>query len=95
MGSVEIHILGQKYIVRGDENPEYIRQLADFLNTKLQEVYAISPNITPLKATILTALNIADELHKVKREYISASQSIKSMQQKAETLIGLLDQTEE
>ena len=91
MGSVEVHILGQKYIIKGSENPENIKRLADFVNEKLQEVYSISPSITPLKAAILASLNIADELHKVKNEYSTVSSSIRSVEEKANTLLELLD----
>lgn len=91
MGSVEVHILGQKYIIKGNENPDNIRKLADFVNEKLQEVYSISPNITPLKAVILTALNIADELQKLKNEYSAISTSIKAFEDKTEILLQLLD----
>ncbi|MDI6729609.1 MAG: cell division protein ZapA [Thermodesulfovibrionales bacterium] len=91
MGSVEVHILGQKYVIKGDASPEYIQQIADFVDEKLKEVYTTASDITPLKAAILTALNIADELHRVKREYNSISQGIKSIENKADSIIRLFD----
>lgn len=91
MGSVEVYILGQKYVLKGDASPEYIRELADFVDRKLKEVHSNTANITPLKAAILTALNIADELHKVKNDYNSISQNIKSIENKADTIIKLFD----
>lgn len=91
MGSIEVTILGQKYVIRGDASAEYIKEIADFVDNKLKEVYNASPDITPLKAAILTALNIADELHKIKNEYNSISQSIKSIENKADSIIRLFD----
>lgn len=91
MGSIEAHILGQKYVIKGDAPSEYIQQIADFVDEKLKEVYTTAPDITPLKAAILTALNIADELHRVKREYNSISQGIKNMENKADSIIRLFD----
>lgn len=91
MGSVEVHILGQKYVIKGDAPAEYIQQIADFVDEKLKEVYTAAPAITPLKAAILTALNIADELHRVKREYNSISQGIKNIEDKADSIIRLFD----
>jgi cell division protein ZapA len=91
MGSIEVHILGQKYVIRGDAPPEYIQQIADFVDEKLKEVYTTAPDITPLKAVILTALNIADELHRVKQEYNSVSQGLKNMENKADSIIRLFD----
>jgi cell division protein ZapA len=91
MGSIEVHILGQKYVIKGDAPPEYIQQIADFVDEKLNEVYTTAPGITPLKAAILAALNIADELHRVKQQYNSISQGIKSIENKADSIIKLFD----
>jgi cell division protein ZapA len=76
MGSVEVYILGQKYTIKGDASEEYIRQLADFVTGKIKEVSDASPTITPLKATILAAVNIADELHRLKTEQEDVARSI-------------------
>jgi len=92
MGNVEVYILGQKYIIKGDnESPEYLAQLAGFVDEKLREVYEAAPHITPLKAAILAALNISDELHRVKKDHKSISQSIKSIEDKADSIIKLFD----
>ncbi|HAK88250.1 MAG: hypothetical protein A2077_03600 [Nitrospirae bacterium GWC2_46_6] len=91
MGSVEVHILGQNYVIKGDAPSEYIKHLADFVDEKLKEVYGNAPDITPLKAAILAALNIADELHKVKNDYKSVSQSIKNIEDKTESIIRLFE----
>ena len=92
MGNVEVYIFGQKYVIKGnDESPEYLVQLAEFVNGKLKEVYAVAPNTTPLKAAIIAALNISDELHKAKKHNNSISQSIKNMEEKADTIIRLFE----
>ena len=91
MESVEVYILGQKYVLKGEGSPEYIRELADFVDGKLKEVYSLSPNITPLKASILASLNIADELHKIRDEYNSISKNIKNIEKKADSIIRLFD----
>ncbi len=91
MAVTEVYILGQKYALRGDEPPEYLEDLARLVDERLKEVYAHSPNITPLRAAILTALNIADEMHKIKKEYALISQSIKSIEDKADSIISLFE----
>jgi cell division protein ZapA len=91
MGTVEVHILGQKYVIKGEVPADYIKQLADFVDERLRDVYASYPNITPLKAAILASLNISDELHRVKKEYNSVSESIKNIENKADTIIKLFD----
>lgn len=76
MGSVEVYILGQKYTIKGDAPEEYIRQLAGYVTVKIKEVSDVSPTITPLKASILAAINIADELQKLKNEQEDITRSI-------------------
>jgi cell division protein ZapA len=91
MGSVEVNILGQKYIIKGDASPEHIRQLAEIVDQKLKEVYSNVPNITPLKAAILAALNIADELQKLKIQYNNIAQELKNIEDKTDNIIRLFD----
>jgi cell division protein ZapA len=91
MENVEVYILGQKYIIKGDASADYIKHLSDFVDRKLKEAYLNSPNITPLKAAILASLNIADELHRLKDEYNAISQGIRQMEDKTDTIIKLFD----
>jgi len=88
MGSTEVYILGQKYTIKGDAPEEYIRELASFVDKKLKEVYNASPNITPVKASILAALDIADELFKIKNQQ---EEMTKHIEEKTETLAALFD----
>lgn len=87
MGSTEVYILGQKYTIKGDEPEEYIRDLASFVDKKLKEVYNSSPNITPVKASILAALDIADELFKLKNQ----QGELTRIEEKASALASLFD----
>lgn len=88
MGSVEVYILGQKYTIRGDASEEYIHRLADYVQEKIKEVYDNSPNISPLKASILASITIADELHKLKDEQENIA---KSIEEKTVALTRLFD----
>ncbi len=88
MGSTEVYILGQKYTIKGDAPEEYIRELAAYVDRKLKEVYNASPNITPVKASILAALDIADELFKMKTQQ---EEITKHIEEKAATLASLFD----
>ena len=88
MGSVEINILGQHYFIKGDASEEHIKKLAAYVDEKLKEIYAANPNITPLKASILASLNIADELHRIRDEQETVTRNI---EEKANALTGLFD----
>jgi len=88
MGSVEVYILGQKYTIKGDAPEEYIQQLANYVQDKIKEVYNNSPSITPLKASILAAITIADELHRLRNEQENLT---KSIEEKTVELTRLFD----
>ena len=88
MGSTEVYILGQKYTIKGDAPEEYIRELASFVDRKLKEVYNAAPNITPVKASILAALDIADELFRTQREQEDLT---KHIEEKTQILTTLFD----
>jgi cell division protein ZapA len=88
MGSVEVYILGQKYTIKGDAPEEYIQQLANYVQDKIKEVYNNSPSITPVKASILAAITIADELHRLRNEQENLT---KSIEEKAVELTRLFD----
>jgi cell division protein ZapA len=88
MGSVEVYILGQKYTIKGDAPEEHIRKLASYVDNKLREVYNLSPNITPVKASILAALDITDELFRLKNEQ---EEMDKYIEEKTKTLTALFD----
>ena len=88
MGSVEVYILGQRYTIKGDAPEEHIRKLAAYVDGKLKEVYNVSPNITPVKASILAALDISDELFKLKKEQ---EEMTKYIEEKTKSLTALFD----
>ena len=88
MGSVEVHILGQKYTIKGDAPEEYMQKLAAFVDQKLKEVYNAAPSISPLKAAILASMNIADELHRVREEHENVTRTI---EERTKALTGLFD----
>jgi len=94
VASINVYILGQKYTIKGDATEEYIQNIAAFVDSKIKEVYNNAPNVTPLKASILAALNIADELHKMKADQKShedIAKHIGHIEERANTLSGLFE----
>ena len=67
MKNVEVSILGQRLRVRTDEQPEYIEELARFVNEKMEEVKRKTRSVSTHSLAMLAALNIADELFKEKK----------------------------
>ena len=66
---------------------ELIRELSRYIDDKIKEVCGKYPNITPLKALILTTFTIAEELHDLKSEQEAIT---KDIEQKTQLLAGIL-----
>jgi len=66
--SVPVRIDDENISIRGHATEEYIRMLARLVDQKIQEVRRNQPNLPRHRAAILAALNIADELERVKQE---------------------------
>jgi len=62
----EIEILGQRLIVRGEGTPEYIRHLADYLDTRVRTVREQARVYDPLRLSLLAGLHVADELFRTR-----------------------------
>ena len=60
---VQVDIFGQTYSVRAAGEPDYIRELASFVDKKMREVSEHAPTVDAAKIAILTALNISDEFY--------------------------------
>jgi cell division protein ZapA len=58
--SVEIH--GQRYPIRSTLDPEYVAQLASYVDEKMRAASDSTPTGDSLRLAVLAALNVADEL---------------------------------
>ncbi len=57
---VEVQILGQRFTLKGSQDPQYVERLAAYVKRKIDEVGARGPISSP-KLAVLAALNIADD----------------------------------
>ena len=66
--STTVEIFGETYNVRGEGDPNYLAELARFVDSRMREVAAEVATVDPVKIAILAALNIADEFSRSKKE---------------------------
>lgn len=64
--AVEVKIMGQKVVLRSDDEEQYIRKVAEYVDGKMQEVSQTTGSRGKYSVAILAALNIADEYHRLK-----------------------------
>ena len=85
---VKVTIFGSEYAIRGDSDPEYIRQVAEYVDAKMKEVDESTSVKSSLKVAILAALNIADELF---RERSEKEEIVSSYERKLQMLASRLE----
>ena len=71
--STEVEIFGQTYNVRGEGDPNYLSELARFVDARMREVAAQVATVDPLKIAVLAALNIADEFSRFRKDRDTAA----------------------
>lgn len=74
--SVQVEIMGQKFMLSGDQNESYIREVARYVDGKAREVLECNPPFAKLSVAILTALNIADEYQRLKEKHETLSRRL-------------------
>lgn len=63
-GRADVEILGQRLSVRGRGTPEYIHELAEYLNGRIQSVRDQARVFDPLRLSLLAGLHVVDELYR-------------------------------
>jgi len=61
---VEVQILGRKLLLSTESDESYVREIAEFVNDKMEEIRLASQSPSTLNVAILAALDIADEYFK-------------------------------
>lgn len=92
--SISVDIYDQTYHLRG-EDTEYIRRLAEIVDSKMRAVASHGKTVDSLRVAVLAALNIADELSTLEHKFDAlagnARQDQSSLRNRAHSLTGLLD----
>ena len=65
---VHVQIFGQTYAVRGGTDPGYVEKLAAHVDSQMNEVSRAGGAVDSLRVAVLAALNIADEVFRLRGE---------------------------
>lgn len=85
--ATEVEIFGALYHVRGDKDPEYLRELADEVDQKMREIAQQVSTVDTGKIAILVALNLTDELFQCRKHQVGDRVEI---EEKVQQLAGKL-----
>ena len=93
-GRADVEILGQRLSVRGRGTPEYIHELAAYLNGRIQTVREQARVFDPLRLSLLAGLHVVDELYRCREttggQEVDA-QLVARVDRLAERLAAVLD----
>ena len=87
--STTVEIFGNVYRIKGDAKPEYIEELSKYLDIQMREIAKGSSTISLPQVAILAAMNIADELHKIKTD---SNKNYSDIKEKTTRMIKLIDE---
>jgi cell division protein ZapA (FtsZ GTPase activity inhibitor) len=65
---VDVEILGQKYTIKSEADPKYVRDLGAYIEKRVKSVEGQLRGQDPVKALALAALYITDELFRAREE---------------------------
>jgi len=88
--TTEIEIFGAIYQVRGQQDPEYLQELALIVDGKMREIAQHVSTVDTAKIAILVALNLADELQQGREKFQGEREEV---QARINALTGQLRET--
>lgn len=71
---VTVTVGGLEYNLLADDDPQYVKKAADLVNRKLVEIEEAGSNLSALTATVMAAMNLADDYYKAQ----DSSESLRS-----------------
>lgn len=83
----QVTILGQQYTFKSDTDPKAIEKVADFVNSRIDEVISSGYTADTLNAAVLALMNVAGEYLQLRE----GSEAVKT-QQRLEALLERLEE---
>lgn len=86
---VHVEVYGQKYPIKTQLDPQYVEQLATFVESRMELASKSSPSSDAVGLAILAALNITDEFFRTRTALTNSSGSLTA---RAEAMEKMVDQ---
>jgi cell division protein ZapA len=88
MKGVNVEIMGQQLVVASDDGDEWARTLAAAVDEKIRAIRASSQTVNSVNLAILAALNFADELERLRRNYAELLSHLQLLNRRLSEAIG-------
>jgi cell division protein ZapA len=84
---VQIEVHGQMYPIRTQLDPQYVQELAQFVESRMALALRSSPSSDAVGLAILTALNITDEYFRARAALTTNSGTMTARAQELERIV--------
>ena len=81
-----VRIGGKEYTMTGSDSEEYIHRVAIYVDRKMSQIEECNNNLSTTMLAVLTCLNIADELLKLREETGDMRQQLENARRQVEAL---------
>lgn len=85
---ITVQIFGKEYPIASDQNREYIEKLANYVDTKMNQISAGGDALALGKIAVQACLNVADDLMRVKNE---KEQLIRTIQGRISSIAKMIE----
>ena len=76
---MRVYIFDKEYNLRANKNEDYLKGSAGYVERRVREIASSAPQKSKEEISILTCLNIADELHRERDKNKKAKQRIEQL----------------
>lgn len=90
--SVRVTIYGDEYSIKGDVDIDTTKKVAEFVNSKMEEIQTGVTSREKLKIAVLSAMNIAGELLDCKTRCDEYLKKLDEVEKKAGALVKKIDE---
>lgn len=87
---VNVELMGKTFTIKGDADPEYMAQVAGYVNAKIAEMRKLASS-DQVKMLLLTALNLADELFQARRGIQISPADAQQIEKRTQALLKMLE----
>lgn len=84
---VHVDIHGQQYAIRSDLDPQYISEIAGYVDEKMRLAARELASSDPLRVAVIAALNLVDELFRARADSAGAETHLLTRAAEIEQLV--------
>jgi cell division protein ZapA len=86
--ALDVEILGQRFTISSEAEEGYMLKVAGYVDGKMQELMQTSKPVAKSNVAMLAALNIADELHRLKDSHEAVLNRLDQLLKRVSTTVS-------